>query len=89
MSALFDDDLSNLRLKEADEGLESPRPVTDSCVGVIGDQRRKSMAERKQPRRYTTAFESEAVKLADEVGINQAAKRPPVFSAPRQLLLLG
>jgi len=31
------------------------------------------MVERKQPRQYATAFEAEAVRLADEVGINQAA----------------
>jgi transposase len=33
------------------------------------------MVERKQRRQYTPEFEAEAVKLADEVGINKAAKR--------------
>ena len=39
------------------------------------------MVERKQRRQYTPEFEAEAVKLADSVGVSQAAKRLGVPSA--------
>jgi len=50
MNALIDDDLSNPQLKEADEGPELPRSVMYSRLGVVRDERRKSMVGRKQPR---------------------------------------
>lgn len=34
------------------------------------------MGWKGQRRQYTPEFEAEAVKLADTVGVNQAAKRP-------------
>ena len=39
------------------------------------------MSERKQRRQYAPEFEAEAVKLADSVGVSQAAKRLGVPSA--------
>jgi transposase len=39
------------------------------------------MVEKKQRRQYTPEFEAEAVKLADAVGVSQAAKRLGVPSA--------
>ena len=53
MNALIDNDLSDFQLKETDAGLELPRLVTCSRLGVIWDERGKSMVERKPPRQCT------------------------------------
>ncbi len=43
MNALIDDDLSNFQHKETDEGLELPRSVAYSRLGVIWNEQRKSV----------------------------------------------
>ena len=43
MNALTDDDLSNFQLKEDDEGMDLPRSVAYSRLGVIWNEQRKSV----------------------------------------------
>jgi hypothetical protein len=54
MNALFDDELGNIRLKEADEGLESPvrsRTAEWASFGMNGESRWSRGSSRGNTRR--------------------------------------
>jgi hypothetical protein len=52
-NALVDENLGSFQVEEADEDLELPRLVAYGRLGVMRDERRKSMVETKQPRQTT------------------------------------
>jgi hypothetical protein len=74
---MIDDDLSNFQHKETDEGLQLPRSVRHSRLGVIWEERRKTVLA--QASRDAMVVET----MAGHVHVRwDETTPPPVLLAP-------